>query len=132
MEYSIGKFSELTGFSKDTLRYYEAQKIILSHQSENGRHLYTDDDVSWAKIVHKLKSTGMSIKEIKRYTLLTEKGQETIEERMELLFAHSEALLLERKALDEQLMTLYNKIEIYNKMLKSWLIENIKSPKNME
>lgn len=132
MEYSIGKFAKITAFSIDTLRYYDSVGIIPSKRTETGKHFYNENDIEWAKIVHKLKSTGMSIKDIKRYTLLTAQGSDTIEERMELLFNHSDALLAERKQLDEQLMTLYTKIEIYNKMLKSWLVDNIKNQKNME
>lgn len=126
MEYPIGKFAELTGFSVDTLRYYENEGILESSQHENGRHFYDDEALAWAAIITKLKSTGMSLKDIKHYAELTRQGPETIEARMELLFAHSDSLLAERRDLDAKLMTLYDKIEIYNKMLKDWLIENVK------
>lgn len=37
MIYSIGTFSELTGFSIDTIRYYEKQGIILTKRDLNNR-----------------------------------------------------------------------------------------------
>ncbi|EOH97945.1 MerR family transcriptional regulator [Enterococcus pallens] len=59
MTYSIGTFSELTGFSIDTIRYYEKQGIILTKRDLNNRRIFDEKDVEWLVFIRKLKQTGM-------------------------------------------------------------------------
>ena len=64
MKYSIGQFSELSGFPIDTLRYYERQKLLFPKRDENNRRVYSEKDVAWISFISCLKKTGMSIREM--------------------------------------------------------------------
>lgn len=60
----IGEFADLTGISKDTIRYYE--KIgLLEPEIKNKHRNYNDNDAILIKTIFKLKQTGFSLLEIK-------------------------------------------------------------------
>ena len=60
----ISEFAHITGFSKDTIRYYE--KIGLLHpQMINKHRQYNEQDIEIIETIFKLKQTGFSLHEIK-------------------------------------------------------------------
>ncbi len=75
MPYSPGEVAEKTGFSIDTLRYYE-RIGLLAHigRTANGRRAFTDDDVAWLGTLRCLRDTGMPIARMQRYARLTPGG----------------------------------------------------------
>lgn len=84
-KYRIGDFAEVTGLSSPTLRYYEKEGLINPHRTENGLRYYTDQDVDWIKFLLHLKSTGMTIEQLKQYVKWRAEGDSTIDKRVELL-----------------------------------------------
>ncbi|MBL3531832.1 MerR family transcriptional regulator [Companilactobacillus zhachilii] len=84
-KYRIGDFSELIGLNSPTLRYYEKEGLIKPHRTENGVRYYTDLDAKWVRFLLHLKSTGMTIEQLKRYVKLRAEGDSTINQRIELL-----------------------------------------------
>lgn len=86
MQYSIGKFSKLCGLSIDKLCYYEKQGLVFSNRDENNRRFCTDKDLAWVTFFIRLKKTGMSIKNMQNIVKLRYKGDETILQRLKLLF----------------------------------------------
>jgi DNA-binding transcriptional MerR regulator len=65
--YKISEFSELTGLSKETLRYYEQQQLLepaLVDHSNNYRY-YDDGSYFLAILLQKLRSFGCTIQEMK-------------------------------------------------------------------
>lgn len=113
MEYSIGEFSELTGIGIHALRYYEKENLIIPGRKENGRRFYTEADITWIGFIKRLKDTRMPIKEIQKYAYLRAQGSSTLQERMQLLVNHREALEKEIAAMQEHLGNLDVKIEYY-------------------
>ncbi|KRK64848.1 transcriptional regulator [Companilactobacillus tucceti DSM 20183] len=84
-KYRIGDFAEVTGLSSPTLRYYEKEGLINPHRTENGLRYYTEQDVDWIKFLLHLKSTGMTIEQLKQYVKWRAEGDSTIDKRVELL-----------------------------------------------
>ncbi|MGH3239113.1 MAG: MerR family transcriptional regulator [Spirillospora sp.] len=87
--YSPAETAEKSGFSIDTLRYYE--KIgLLSGIARNtaGRRVFSDDDLAWLEMLQCLRGTGMPIAEMLRYSELARGEGDTVQERLELLQAH--------------------------------------------
>ena len=113
MSYSIGKFSELTHISIHTLRYYEKEKLIIPGRQLNGRRSYTEKDITWIGFIKRLKDTGMPIKEIQKYAQLRALGDKTMQERMNLLTLHRDALEANILKMQENLENLDNKIQYY-------------------
>ena len=44
-QYRIGEMAEMTGLSRDTLRFYEKKGVITAKRRENGYRYYTDSDL---------------------------------------------------------------------------------------
>ncbi len=113
MNYSIGEFSKLTKIGIYTLRYYEKENLIIPEREENGRRIYSENDVKWVEFIKRLKDTGMPIKEIKRYAELRAMGDPTLRERMSMLIKHRSDLEKEIAQLQEHLKKLDEKIAFY-------------------
>lgn len=117
MAYGIGEFSELTGFSIDTLRYYEKQGIILPKRDHNNRRIFDEKDVEWLVFIRKLKLTGMKLKDIQTYSQLRYEGDETVQARLTLLLEQAELLNQQKAEIQQHIDFLHNKIAIYQEML---------------
>ena len=65
--YKISEFSELTGLSEETLRYYEQQQLLAPASVDPGNnHRYYDDGSYFlAILLQKLRSFGCTIQEMK-------------------------------------------------------------------
>lgn len=118
MEYSIGDFSKMTGLSIHTLRYYEQENLIVPFRNAANRRCYCEKDLSWIAFIKRLKATGMPIKEIKKYAELRAKGDETLEERMEMLVNHRESLHEQIRLLQEYEESLDHKIAFYRQEIE--------------
>ncbi|AIS09321.1 MULTISPECIES: MerR family transcriptional regulator [unclassified Lactobacillus] len=117
MKYSIGQFAELSGFSIDTLRYYEKQKLLFPSRDKNNRRFYTEKDVAWISFISRLKKTGMSIKEMQKYAKLRYAGDQTIPERLVLLFNQLDNLHEEEKKINDNIAFVEQKIKTYLKTI---------------
>lgn len=113
MNYSIGEFSRLTDIGIYTLRYYEKEVLITPDRKENGRRMYSENDVKWVEFIKHLKDTGMPIKEIKKYAALRAVGNSTLRERMTMLKKHRTNLNEQISKSQEHLQKLDDKIAFY-------------------
>ena len=91
--YSPGEVADRTGFSLDTLRYYEKIGLLETiARSSGGQRVFTEDDIAWLGILRCLKETGMPIAGMLRYAQLARGGDQTIAERVSLLEDHDRAI----------------------------------------
>lgn len=121
MNYSISEFAKITGISQHTLRYYEKEGLIEPQRDEHNYRLFGAEDLDWAIFINKLKNTGISLKEIKRYTELRKVGDATITERKELLLIHRIKTLKEYEKVQGHLKLLEDKIELYEQMEREYI-----------
>ncbi|ARJ45207.1 MerR family transcriptional regulator [Listeria monocytogenes] len=117
MNYTIGAFSREVELSIDTLRYYEKEKLILPKRNEINRRIYDSSDITWINFIKKLKQTGMPIKDIKEYAKLRYLEDQTIEQRMTLLYKQYDVSVEKREEIELYTQFLLNKIDIYKEML---------------
>ncbi|GAB6093038.1 MerR family transcriptional regulator [Furfurilactobacillus curtus] len=116
MNYSIGTASAMCGLSIDTLRFYEKNGLLHVNRDANNRRYYTDRDLEWIAFLTRLKEIGMSLKNMKEYADLRYQGDETVSERLRMLFDQMDLLKQERNKLDKQLDFLERKIKKYLKI----------------
>lgn len=112
--YSIQEVEKEMGVSADTLRYYE--KIGLLHpiqRQENGRRVYSEQDLGWVYWLKLLRQSGMPIRLMKRYVEITRAGDHTIEERCAILQEHRNQLREKIEQLHGYLEKLDQKVEFY-------------------
>ena len=83
MGYSIGQVSRKTGLSEHTLRYYDGQGLLPGIAWTGfGRRCFDDGDLELLDLIECLKSTGMSLAEIKDFVDMTKQGDATLESRL--------------------------------------------------
>lgn len=113
--YSITEMGKITGLPASTLRYYE-QLGILPHVDRNdgGRRVYSETVLEWLELVVALKDTGMSLEEIKAYTHLIQAGDETLNERRELLMEHKRDVEMKIAKSQVHLEKIVRKIAVYD------------------
>ena len=98
--YKISEFSEMTGLSKETLRYYEQVQLLepASVDSSNNYRYYDDGSYFLAILLQKLRSFGCTIQEMK--DVMRDES-----------FHHLEQLLLKKKErLDNEIKEKQQKI----------------------
>jgi MerR family transcriptional regulator, repressor of the yfmOP operon len=63
--YAIGEISRMVELSQRTIRYYEEIGLLHSvRRIENGKRVYTDNDVRRLKFINRLKVLGLSLAEM--------------------------------------------------------------------
>jgi DNA-binding transcriptional MerR regulator len=91
--YTPREVVEKTGFSLDTLRYYERIGLLDDvARTSGGQRAFTDGDLARLEILRCLRDTGMPIADMLRYAELSRAGDGTLAERMALLEEHDRAL----------------------------------------
>jgi len=112
--YSPGQVADKTGFSLDTLRYYERIGLLDDiARTPGGRRSFTDDDIDWLGVLRCLRDTGMPIAQMLRYAELCREGDGTIAERITLLEAHDQAVDHQIRELRAQQQHIRDKIAWY-------------------
>lgn len=112
---TIGRAAELTGLTADTLRYYERDGLMLEPvgRSSTGHRRYSESDLDWVRLVTRLRSTGMPIREVRQYAGLVRSGTGNEAERLELLRAHRKAVLQQLDEAQGHLAAIDYKIALY-------------------
>lgn len=114
----IGGLAQRTGRSIDTIRWYEAQGLVPGvARDPGGRRRYTEQHVGWLLLVDRLRRTGMSIAEMRRYTALVKQGRSTLQERQDMLREHRERVERTIAEWTEALALLDGKIDFYGQWL---------------
>jgi DNA-binding transcriptional MerR regulator len=118
---NIQTISNLTDITAHTLRYYEKNGLIHAiARGSNGRRQYSTNDLAWIRFLVRLRTTGMTIRQMQQIADLRRQGSDTTKERRILLEAHKNKLAEQIERLQEHYEVINEKIEIYRK----WEIEN--------
>jgi DNA-binding transcriptional MerR regulator len=121
MAMTIAEAAERSGLTKDTLRYYEKDGLMLApvDRSATGHRRYTERDLTWIELVTRLRATGMPIRDVRRYADLVRGGAGNEQERLDLLRAHRQQVLAQLAEVQEHLGAIDRKIGIYVDKLES-------------
>jgi len=122
--YAIGEISRLVELSQRTIRYYEEIGLLHSvRRIENGKRVYTDNDVRRLKFINRLKVLGLSLAEMVELEKIYRKQRNNREILPKLL-----QILDERAAqIDErvaQLAALKKEIREYQQRLRSKVLQD--------
>ena len=116
---SIAEAAEQTGLTPDTLRYYEKGGLMLREvpRGSSGHRRYEDTDLTWIRLITKLRSTGMPIRDVRRYADLVRAGDGNEQERLDLLRAHRQVVLARLAEVEDHLGAIDFKIGLYEDTL---------------
>nr|WSZ95835.1 MerR family transcriptional regulator [Streptomyces sp. NBC_00857] len=112
--YTISEVAALTGLSAHTLRWYERIGLLPDvDRSHTGQRRFSNKDLDWLGFVGKLRLTGMPVAHMVRYAELVRVGEETFEERQELLESTRRDVLDRIEELQDTVAVLDLKIGVY-------------------
>jgi DNA-binding transcriptional MerR regulator len=127
--YTIRQVAELTGFSPDTLRYYEKIGLLKSPQrGSGGVRTYNDDNVHQLSSLNCLKKTGLSLEDIKEFIQEDQCFEnhssrwdvdeiQTLSSRSKILSKHLNRMEKQRRELDDIIKRTKEKLDYYNEIL---------------
>ena len=111
---TIAEVAERTGLTPHTLRYYERDGLMLGvGRNRSGHRAYSEDDLGWITMITRLRSTGMPIREIRRYAELVRAGEGNEDVRLELLRAHRDRVRAQLQVTAAHLDAIEFKVSLY-------------------
>lgn len=113
--YTIKEVAETLDMNASTIRYYDAEGLLpFMERKESGYRIFTERDLATLKVIHCLKKTGMSIKEIRQFSKWLEQGDASLQQRYDMF--------LERKrAVEQQISELQDVLKVIDH--KCWYYE---------
>lgn len=110
----IGELAAHTGKSIYTLRYYESIGLMpFVRRDAGGRREYDAQHIEWVLFLERLQSTGMTLSQMQRYSLLVSKGKQTLDERVGLLKLHLQRIDQQMTDLAKSRALLIAKLDFY-------------------
>lgn len=111
MEYTIQAVCRELGLTVHTVRYYCDKGLVPGlRRDKHGNRLFDERSVNWLRAAMLLRSSGLSIAEIRHYFALCQKGMESIEERYQILSALQHKTEEEAKAVQFRLDCISKKV----------------------
>ncbi|MCI1985158.1 MAG: MerR family transcriptional regulator [Lactobacillus sp.] len=118
MTLTMKQVAEQFSLSEHTLRYYDNIDLIPGViRNAQGRREFTEEAVGWLQFIVALRTTGMSLDEIRHYIELTYAGSDTIETRINMLQHQSAHVDQQIQQLQEQRAIITDKIKHYQESL---------------
>lgn len=101
MSYSIGEIADILGVNTSTLRYYDQMGIFPNVKRINGKRVFTDEDFKWLRVLKCMKKINMPVKKIREYVLLAQMGDDTLEERYQMILEQKKVIEKELEELQK-------------------------------
>ena len=116
--YTVKEVAEKLGMTAYTVRYYDNAGLLPSvGRSDGNIRLFSDWHLSWLKLIHCLRTTGLPVETVRHYIQLCLEGDATIPERAEIIFRQEKVLRDELRMLHRQMEILQYKKRFYRDLL---------------
>ena len=124
--FTVGEAADMVGLTAHTLRWYEQEGLVAPiHRDSAGRRRYCDDDIGWLRLLIRLRTTGMPVREMRRYAEMVRAGDHTVGDRLQLFVEHRERVLARIGELQQDLAMLDIKISLYGEMARAQQEETV-------
>jgi DNA-binding transcriptional MerR regulator len=118
--FRIGELAARSGRSAHAIRWYDTQGLIPGVlRDAAGQRRFTSRHVHWLAFVERLRSTGMSIAQIRTYTRLVQQGPRNLTPQRALLAAHRERVADTIAGWQEALALIDAKLVFYDTWIAS-------------
>ena len=115
---SVGEAAARVGLTTHTLRWYEQVGLVDPVGRDTaGRRRYTDHDLARLAFLHRMRATGMPVRDMTRYIRLLRAGPETVPERRAMLVEHRDRVLAQIEELRGHLDAIDRKIDNYSELM---------------
>lgn len=120
MPYTVSEAAKLLNVAPSALRYYDQEGLLpFVERTSGGSRVFTETDLRWLKMISCLKSAGMPIKTIRRYVESAMRGDETLEERLMMIYEQRRSLLAQMEELRRTLDVVEYKCWYYETALEA-------------
>jgi DNA-binding transcriptional MerR regulator len=110
----IGELAARSGRSVHTIRWYHTQGLIPGVvRDAAGRRLFSERHVDWMGLVDRLRSTGMSVAQIRAFTRLVAQGRSSLGRQREMLATHRDQVAATIDAWRASLALIDAKLDFY-------------------
>ena len=115
MYYTVCEVAKRLNISAHTIRFYAKEGLLtFVDRDQNGHRIFKEEDFERLFIIASLKRAGMSIKQIRDFTILCDKGDSTIAQRLQII-------MQQREAVEEQITELQDALDVLK--YKTWLYQ---------
>lgn len=115
MKYTIKDAAAIMGVPATTIRYYDKEGLLpFIERMESGYRVFSENDIAMLRIIECLKKTGMSIKDIRRFTDWVQKGDASLAQRYEVFQER-------KRVVEEQMADLQKTLDLIT--YKCWYYE---------
>ncbi|MDO4340925.1 MAG: MerR family transcriptional regulator [Eubacteriales bacterium] len=115
MYYTVCEVARRLNLSPHTIRFYGKEGLLdFVDRDQNGNRIFKESDFEKLFIIASLKRSGMTIKQIKAFTVLCDEGDSTIARRLDIIKN-------QREAVEEQITELQDALDVLK--YKTWLYE---------
>ena len=116
--WDIATTADRLGVSVHTLRYYERIGLVRVDRDASGHRHYDAASVRRLVFLTRMRTSGMSIRDLQRYVDMVEAGRDTVPERLALLTEHRDGLQARIDELRLALSATEYKIAAYTRELE--------------
>lgn len=118
--YTIRDLANRFAMQPSTLRYYEECGLLPEvARTEAGQRIYDESHVARLEAIQCFKHAGMSIDELKRFFEYESDENAHISQMVELLEARRDAIVEQRRALEEAYLHVLRKLRFYGDIKRS-------------
>lgn len=115
MYYTVCEVAKRLNLSPHTIRFYAKEGLLsFVDRDQNGNRIFKESDFERLFIIASLKRAGMSIKQIREFTVLCDQGDSSIAQRLQIIID-------QRSKVEEQITELQDALDVLK--YKTWLYE---------
>ena len=115
----IKQLAERLNVSPHTLRFYDDEGLFPDiTRDEHGTRIFSEESLEWVHLVLCLRSTGMSVADIKNYVRLCAEGDCTVMERYQIILKQKRKAEEEMREMERRLRLLAKKEQHYLDMIE--------------
>ena len=119
LQIRIGELAARTGRSVHTIRWYEQQGLLPPVPRLGAHRVYSNRHVEWLDLMERLRTSGMSVAELRRYTSLAQRGAPAVASTREVLLAHRQRVQDAIAQWERALELVDEKIDFYTRWIET-------------
>lgn len=89
---SVAQAAEALDISPHTLRYYERIGLVEVPRDAVGNRIYDADAMRRLVFLTRMRLSGMAIRDLQHYVELVDAGDDTVDERLDMLLEHRDTI----------------------------------------
>lgn len=115
MYYTVCEVAKRLNLSPHTIRFYGKEGLLdFVDRDQNGNRIFKESDFERLFIIASLKRAGMTIRQIREFTILCDQGDSTVAQRLKIIMD-------QREAVEAQITELQDALDVLK--YKTWLYE---------